>query len=107
MPVVIARLAPKLERRQDVLDLYTETIPQIHAEPGCELFALHTDGNEFFIVEHWATEEDFQAHVRGPVLATIRKVLAEALAKPSEINRVDSIPLGEATKGVLRPTGGE
>ncbi|MEU6775221.1 putative quinol monooxygenase [Streptomyces sp. NPDC046759] len=102
MPVVIARLIPAPGQVQNVLDVYRELAPLVHQEPGCGLFALHTDGEGVFIVEHWLTSEDFQAHLAGSNLRRIRDATKPLLAAPSEIWPVESVPLGDPDKGVIQ-----
>ncbi|MGY5115114.1 putative quinol monooxygenase [Streptomyces sp. 900105755] len=102
MPVVIARLHPAPGQTQKVLDVYREFAPLVHREPGCALFALHTDSEGVFIVEHWLTSEDFRAHVAGANLRRIRNALEPLVAAPSEIWPVESVPLGDPDKGVIR-----
>ncbi|MFD8929587.1 putative quinol monooxygenase [Streptomyces mirabilis] len=101
MPVVIARLIPTPGKTQEVLDVYRELAPLVHQEPGCKLFALHTDGKDVFIVEHWLTSEDFQAHLASSNLQRIRDATKPLLTEPSEIWPVQSVPLGDPDKGVI------
>jgi quinol monooxygenase YgiN len=102
MPVVIAHLLPTPGQTQKVLDVYRELAPLVHQEPGCELFALHTDGQDVFIIEHWLTPEDFQAHLASSNLRRIREALKPLLAASTEIWPVESVPLGDPDKGVIR-----
>ena len=62
--IVVAGVYPKPGRLQEVIDVYAGIVPLVHQEPGCELFALHTDGETVFLVEKWATPADLQAHAR-------------------------------------------
>ena len=47
MPTVVAVFSPKPGRTQEVLDAFAVTSPLVHLEPGCELYAAHTDGDAF------------------------------------------------------------
>ncbi|WP_217554685.1 putative quinol monooxygenase [Streptomyces sp. GbtcB6] len=102
MPIVIARVRPLPGHVEDVLDAYAETVPLIHQEQGCELFAVHTDGESVFIVERWTRPEDLKAHATSPVMARIRELLADAVAAPADIWQVDNVALGETAKGTIR-----
>jgi quinol monooxygenase YgiN len=102
MAQVIARVHPKSGRLQDVLDVYAEAVPLVHQEQGCELFAVHTDGESVFLVERWTTPDALDAHAKGPVLAKIRSGLDGLVSGPSDIWRVDNIPLGEPAKGTVQ-----
>src|SRR5690349_22310622 len=46
--IVVARVYPKPGRLQEVIDVYAGIVPLVYQEPGCELFALHTDGETVF-----------------------------------------------------------
>ncbi|WP_135000212.1 antibiotic biosynthesis monooxygenase [Rhodococcus erythropolis] len=51
MLIVIARLEPQPDRRDELIEVYTDLIPEIHEENGCELFSLHANRREVVIVE--------------------------------------------------------
>ncbi|MET8957005.1 putative quinol monooxygenase [Streptomyces sp. NPDC004393] len=102
MPVVIARLIPAPGQTQNVLDVYRDLAPLVHQEPGCELFALHSDGENVILVERWLTPDDFQAHLASSNLQRIRDALKPLLAAPTEIWPVESVPLGDPSKGVIQ-----
>lgn len=102
MAHVIARVHPKPGRVQDVLDVYAEVVPLVHQEQGCELFAVHTDGESVFLVERWATPADLQAHAKGPVFAKTRTLIDGLVSGPADIWRVDNIPFGELAKGTIQ-----
>ena len=51
--IVVARVYPKPGRLQEVIGVYAPIVGLVHQEPGCELFALHTDGETVFVVERW------------------------------------------------------
>ncbi|MGW2962402.1 NAD(P)-dependent oxidoreductase [Streptomyces sp. NPDC001220] len=56
--------------------------PAVHQEPGCKLCALHADGKDVFIVEHWLTSEHFQAHLASSNLQRIRDATKPPLTEP-------------------------
>ncbi|MDH6126515.1 antibiotic biosynthesis monooxygenase [Kitasatospora sp. GP82] len=102
MAIVIAHVHPEPGRLQEVLDAYRETVPLIHQEHGCELFAVQTDGESVLIVERWTTPEHLQAHAHGRVYARIRELIDGALERPSDVWRLENIPLGMPTKGTIQ-----
>src|SRR5260370_711659 len=51
--IVIARVYPKPGHLQEVTDVYAGIAPLVYQEQGCELFALHTDGETVVVVEKW------------------------------------------------------
>ena len=47
--IVVARVYPKPGRLQEVIGVYADIVGLVYQEPGCELFALHTDGETVFV----------------------------------------------------------
>src|ERR1700730_18497087 len=70
--IVVARVYPKAGRLHQVIDVYAGLVALVYQEPGCELLALHTDGETVFVVEKWVTPADLQAHADGAAYAQIR-----------------------------------
>lgn len=102
MPVVIAQVHPKPGRLPEVLSAYREAVPLIHQEQGCELFAVHTNGESIFIVERWATDADLQGHAQGAVYARIRSLIDDMVARRADIWKIENIPLGAPAKGTIQ-----
>jgi quinol monooxygenase YgiN len=48
--VVVATITPKPGEEDAVRDAIVASIPAVHAEPGCELYALHEGTGEFVLV---------------------------------------------------------
>lgn len=48
--VVVATVFPAPEFRQQAIALLEKTIPLVHAESGCELYALHEDDGRLVMV---------------------------------------------------------
>ena len=104
--IVVACVCPKPGRLQEVIDIYAGIVPLVHQEPGCELFALHTDGETVFLVEKWATPADLQAHAAGPAyaqIAEIRTGVSDLVDHAADVWVLDSLPFGEAAKGTIAP----
>ena len=104
--IVVARVFPKPGRLQEVIDVYARIVPLVHQEPGCELFALHTDGETVFLVEKWATPADLEAHAAGPAyaqIAEIRTGVSDLVDHAADVWVLDSLPFGEAAKGIIAP----
>ncbi|MEU2716286.1 putative quinol monooxygenase [Streptomyces sp. NPDC007205] len=83
MPVVIVRLIPAPGQTQNVLDVFRDLAPLVHQEPGCGLFALHSDGENILLVERWLSAGDLQAHLCSSNFHRIRDALSPLLAAPS------------------------
>jgi quinol monooxygenase YgiN len=99
--IVVARVYPKPGRLQDVIDVYAGIVPLVHKEPGCELFALHTDGETVFLVEKWATPADLRGHATGAAYAQIRAGVSDLVDHAPDVWVLDSLPFGEAAKGSI------
>ena len=99
--VVVARVYPKPGRLQQVIDVYAPVVPVVHQEPGCELFALHTDGETVFVVEKWATPADLQGHAAGPAYAQIRAGINDLADHAPDVWVLDPLSFGEVAKGTI------
>ncbi|MBG6057717.1 quinol monooxygenase YgiN [Cryobacterium sp. MP_M5] len=100
--VVIATLTPKPGRNQEILDALAVVAPKAHAEPGCELYAAHTDGDRVFMVERWSTAEDLAAHAAGPAIAELNALTGDAVAGPAEVHVLTNVPFGDPAKGTIQ-----
>ena len=87
--------------RESVLAALDRSIPKVHREPGCELYALHDCGDLFVLIERWASEEAASKHAAGPAVRTYLEEVAGRIA-PSELHRVTPRPIGNIEKGVVR-----
>jgi quinol monooxygenase YgiN len=99
--IVVARVYPKPGRLQEVIDVYAPIVPLVHQESGCELFALHTDGETVFVVEKWATPADLHAHAAGPTYAQIRAGISDLVEHAADVWVLDPLPFGDAAKGTI------
>jgi quinol monooxygenase YgiN len=101
--IVVARVYPKPGRLQEVIDVYARIVPLVYQEPGCELFALHTDGETVFVVEKWATPADLQGHAAGAAYAQIRDGISDLVDHAPDVWILDPLSFGEAAKGTIGP----
>jgi quinol monooxygenase YgiN len=99
--IVVARVYPKPGRVQEVIDVYADIVPLVHQEPGCELFALHTDDETVFVVEKWATPAGLQGHAAGPAYAQIRAGISDLVDHAADVWILDPVSFGEAAKGTI------
>ena len=99
--VVVATIKPLPEHRDEVIAAFTETIAQVHAEDGCELYALQQADDRLIMVEKWASREALAAHSRGAALAALNPRLAGQVAGPSEVIVLEPVPAGDLAKGQL------
>jgi quinol monooxygenase YgiN len=73
----------------------------VHQEPGCELFALHTDGETVFVVEKWATPADLRGDAYGAAYAQIRAGINDLVDHAADVWVLDPLPFGDAAKGTI------
>ena len=101
--IVVARVYPKPNRLQEVIGVYAGVVSLVYRESGCELFALHTDGETVFLVEKWATPADLQGHADGAAYAQIRAGISDLVDHAPDVWVLDPLPFGGAAKGTIGP----
>jgi quinol monooxygenase YgiN len=69
--VVVATITPKPDQVVAVRDALLAAVPKVHAEPGCELYAVHEGDGQFVMVERWETPEALKVHSRAEALTTL------------------------------------
>ena len=99
--VVVATISPKPEHTDAVAAAFAEIIPQVHAEDGCELYALHRAGDQLIMIERWASGEALAAHGQGAALAALNPMLRGKLTGPAQIVVSHPVPAGDPAKGQL------
>ncbi|GAA1444543.1 putative quinol monooxygenase [Leifsonia poae] len=101
MPVVVAVLTPLDGHTQNVLDAFEVAAPLVHAERGCELYAVHTDGTRVVVVERWTELADLQAHSAGAAIAELNRLNAGHLDGQPEVLVTENVPFGDPRKGTI------
>jgi quinol monooxygenase YgiN len=99
--VVIATLDPLAEHRDAVIAAIVDAIPSVHAEDGCELYALHEGEDHLVMIEKWSSQEALDTHLKAAALAELGGRLAGKLAKPTEIQLLRAHPAGTQRQGAL------
>ena len=99
--VVVANITPLPEHLDEVIAAYGEAIAQVHAEEGCELYALNQAPDRLIMIEKWSSREALDKHARGEALAALRPKLAGKLAGTTEVIVADAVPAGDPDKGQL------
>ena len=87
--IVIAIFTPKPEHFEQVKDSLLAITPEVHDEPGCELYALHegVDGTLVFI-EKWTTRELWVAHSSFHTVTRIKAAVEGLLEKPINVREL-------------------
>jgi quinol monooxygenase YgiN len=97
--VVVATIVPKAEHRDEVIAAFKETIAQVHAEDGCELYALHEAADRLVMVEKWASADALATHGKGAALAALGPKLAGKVTAPADVVVLKPLPAGDAIRG--------
>ena len=62
---VVATVRPVPEHRDEVIAAFTEVIPAVHAEEGCELYALHEGDDRLVMIEKWTSADALRVIARA------------------------------------------
>lgn len=99
--VVVATITPKPDQVDAVREAILAAVPQVHAEPGCELYALHEGKGEFVLLERWESREALKVHGSAEPLQTLGAALADKLAAAPDVRRLTAVPAGDPVKGAV------
>lgn len=100
--VVVAEIYPSAESRGDVIEIFSEIIPEVHAEEGCELYALHEGEDRLVMIEKWQSRAALDAHLEGPIIKALQERLGGKLAGSTNVQVLSALPAGDAARGALR-----
>ncbi|WP_114559776.1 putative quinol monooxygenase [Desertihabitans aurantiacus] len=102
-PVVVTAYFHPLPGKHDaVVEALHPAIAAVHAEPGCQLYAIHRAPDDTVVmIEKWSSEEYLDVHGSGGAVATLNENLEGLLARPVEVTRLRPIPSGTPEQGQL------
>lgn len=100
--VVTAVFAPQQGRQEEARSAILGALADVHAEAGCELYALHdaADGT-LVLIEKWESVDLLDAHGRGEPVARLSGAVSGLLEKPPVVMRMTPLPGGDPAKGLL------
>ena len=98
---VVATIYPLPEHRDEVIAILEASIPRVHAEEGCELYALHEGKDRLVMVEKWTSVEALKVHGKGAALAESGPKLEGKLAAPTDVQVLQPHPAGMPELGIL------
>jgi quinol monooxygenase YgiN len=102
MPVVVvATLTAKPESVDLVREILVRTVPEVHGEPGCELYSLHETDGTFVFVEQWADADALKTHSSAPAVTAMFTDVGAHLAGAPDIKLLQPLHAGDAKKGQL------
>ncbi|ORV05528.1 putative quinol monooxygenase [Mycolicibacterium fallax] len=103
MPVVVVATMTALPETVDAVRAACRAaVEEVHAEPGCELYALHESDNTFVFVEQWADQAALQAHSAAPSVATLFGTVGPLLDGAPDIKVLTPVDGGDPAKGLVR-----
>ena len=100
--VVVASVQPKAEHWQSVWAELEKAAPKVHAEDGCELWALHEAKDAFYLIEQWRDGDALKAHGSGPVFADLTRAIDGSLLAPLDVKVLTPHGVGDPARGVVR-----
>ena len=97
--VVIATITPQAGTLQELTEAFEEATPVVQTEPGCEQYALYSDGEVLVTIERWHSPEALAAHMTAPALTRLLARAGHLLAAAPEIRTITPLGFGDAVKG--------
>lgn len=100
--VVTALFAPLPGKYHELHDALLESIPDVHAEPGCELYAIHAAPDDvIFMIEKWTSQELLDLHSAGPAVKALNARINGLISKPVTVTLMTPLPSGTPEQGLL------
>jgi quinol monooxygenase YgiN len=100
--VVTAVFHPVEGRTAELIDALRATIPAVHEEQGCRLYAIHdADDGTITMIEKWDSREDLDAHAAGEAVKALQAATAGLTAGPVVVTTMTPLPAGTADQGEL------
>lgn len=99
---VTARFEAHKGHEQNLVDALRESIPAVHDEPGCLLYALHTAENgSVVLIEKWESEELLERHLSGAPVAALVDRIGPHITESPDVVRLKAVPAGTDGQGLL------
>ena len=100
--VVTAVFHPAEGRTAELVDALRATIPAVHEERGCRLYAIHdADDGTITMIEKWDSRDDLAAHAGSPAVKALQDAVGGLVALPTIVTTMTPLPAGTATQGEL------
>lgn len=101
MPVIVATVTPAPGQLDAVESVLKELIPGVHAEDGCERYALHRGRDRLVFVEKWRDMEALAAHGGAPSIKAMNERLKGLVAAPVDVQVLEPVTAGDPAKGAI------
>jgi len=100
--VVTAIFTPVEHKKSELAAALVASIPAVHAEQGCILYAIHdAEDGTITMLEKWASRADLAVHADGAPVAALNAAIADLIASPVVVTLMDAIPAGTPEQGLL------
>jgi len=100
--VVVAVFTAAPGRLADLRTALVEAIPAVHAEEGCELYAIHdAPQDQIYMLEKWSSADLLDAHSRGSAVARLQELTHGLTAGDVQVIPMHPIPAGTPSQGLL------
>ena len=100
--VVVAIFTAAPGKLDELRSALVEAIPGVHAEAGCDLYAIHdAPDDQIYMLEKWSSADLLDAHGDGPAVARLQELTRGLTAGPPEVIRMRPIPAGTPEQGLL------
>lgn len=79
------------EKQEEAEHFFKTALDASRKEPGCiyyDWFVSLENPCEFYVVEKWASQADFEHHLQKKFVVEFRSRFTELLTKPNELTRL-------------------
>jgi quinol monooxygenase YgiN len=99
--VVVATVFPAPGQADAARAALLRAVPRVHAEAGCELYALHESGDRLVLIEKWASSDALATHAAADALADLRADLDGIIVGDLDIQLMAAVEAGTPAQGAL------
>jgi quinol monooxygenase YgiN len=101
MPTVVATIIAAEGRLEDLEAVLRELAPDVHAEDGCEKYALQRGKDRMVVIERWRDMAALGVHGQGSAIKQLGQRLGGLVAGPPDVQILEPVPVGDPDKGLL------
>jgi quinol monooxygenase YgiN len=100
--IVTAIFTPVAGKKVELIAALTATIPGVHAEEGCLLYAIHdAEDGTITMLEKWESDETLAAHASGEATAALNAAIDGTVIQPVVVTKMTPLLAGTASQGAL------
>jgi len=100
--VVTAVFHPAEGQREQLVEALRATMPAVHEEEGCLLYAIHdAEDGTITMIEKWTSAELLGAHSRGEAVAALSAAVGPFVSAQTTVTKMTAIAAGAEKQGRL------